>query len=110
MSAQLRVGLIGVKGVFLEKPVGCPLREVDEMIAAAERDGVAVAVNHVRSFEPGYRRAAELISGGEIGDVAGRWPARPTCPGFSPRRADAPGTKPGSVVGRPGGRADQQTA
>lgn len=61
----------GVRGVFLEKPVACTLRDADEMIDAAEANGVSVVVNHFRSFEPGFRQAGRLISDGEIGDVVG---------------------------------------
>jgi predicted dehydrogenase len=66
----------GVRGIFLEKPVGQSLREVDQMLAIVEQKGIAVAVNHVRTFDPYYRRVRRLIEQGTIGDLHGimaRW-------------------------------------
>lgn len=58
-----------VRGVFMEKPVGQTLREVDAMIAAADAAGIASVVNHVRTFDPYYRRIRWLIETGAIGTV-----------------------------------------
>jgi predicted dehydrogenase len=59
----------GVRGVFMEKPIGRTLREADAMIAATDRAGIAVVVNHVRTFDPYYRRVRWLIETGAIGRV-----------------------------------------
>jgi predicted dehydrogenase len=59
----------GVRGVFLEKPICRTLREADAMITATAAAGVAVAVNHVRTFDPYYRRIRWLIATGAIGRV-----------------------------------------
>jgi predicted dehydrogenase len=59
----------GVRGVFMEKPLARTLREVDTMIAAADRGGIKVVVNHVRTFDPYYRRIRWLIETGAIGRV-----------------------------------------
>ena len=45
----------GVRGVFMEKPIGRTLREADDMIAATDQAGIRVVVNHVRTFDPYYR-------------------------------------------------------
>ncbi|MFN8591075.1 MAG: Gfo/Idh/MocA family oxidoreductase [Thermomicrobiales bacterium] len=58
-----------VRGVFMEKPVGQTLREVDVMIAAADAAGIRSVVNHVRTFDPYYRRIRWLIETGAIGTV-----------------------------------------
>jgi predicted dehydrogenase len=59
----------GVRGVLMEKPIGQTLREADAMIAAADRAGIKVAVNHVRTFDPYYRRIRWLLETGVIGRV-----------------------------------------
>ena len=59
----------GVRGVFMEKPIGRTLREADTMIAATDAAGIKVVVNHVRTFDPYYRRIRELIANGAIGRV-----------------------------------------
>src|SRR5215207_9376135 len=59
----------GVRGVYMEKPIGRTLREADEMIAAADQAGIKVVVNHVRTFDPYYRRIRWLIESETIGRV-----------------------------------------
>jgi predicted dehydrogenase len=59
----------GVRGIYLEKPIAQSLREADAMIAAFRRHGVAVAVNHMRTWDPLYGRVRELIAGGAIGSL-----------------------------------------
>ncbi|MEA2597423.1 MAG: hypothetical protein QOF01_3892 [Thermomicrobiales bacterium] len=59
----------GVKGVFMEKPIARSLREADAMIAAFEARGIKSVVNHVRTFDPYYRRVRWLIETGAIGDL-----------------------------------------
>jgi predicted dehydrogenase len=59
----------GVRGVFMEKPIGRTLREADAMIAAADAANIKVVVNHVRTFDPYFRRIRALIEGGAIGRV-----------------------------------------
>jgi predicted dehydrogenase len=59
----------GVRGVYMEKPIGRTLREADEMIAASDQAGIKVVVNHVRTFDPYYRRIRWLIESETIGRV-----------------------------------------
>jgi predicted dehydrogenase len=59
----------GARGVFMEKPICRTLREADAMIAAADGAGIKVVVNHVRTFDPYYRRIQWLIESGAIGRV-----------------------------------------
>jgi predicted dehydrogenase len=59
----------GVKGIFCEKPIATTLDDADQMIAAAERTGVKVVVNHTRRFDPFYRQARWLIEQGAIGPL-----------------------------------------
>lgn len=67
----LAVAERGVKGIYLEKPIAQSLREADRMIAAIERRGVTVVVNHLRTFDPYYRRVRWLIDQGVIGALQG---------------------------------------
>jgi phthalate 4,5-cis-dihydrodiol dehydrogenase len=55
------------KHVLIEKPMAVTLEEADEMIAAAERRGVLLAVNVKHSFEPRIRRLREFVLSGELG-------------------------------------------
>ena len=41
--------------LLVEKPLAAHLKEADEILAAAERGGAALAVGHVERFQPGVR-------------------------------------------------------
>jgi predicted dehydrogenase len=58
-----------VKAIFLEKPIAQSLVEADRLIAAFEARGVAVAINHTRTWDPHYTTIRRLIAEGAIGDV-----------------------------------------
>jgi predicted dehydrogenase len=68
-EAFAAVAASGARGVFMEKPIAQSLGEADAMIAAADGAGLAVVVNHVRTFDPYYRRIRWLIETGAIGRV-----------------------------------------
>lgn len=55
------------KHVFCEKPMGLNLRECDEMIGAAERNGIVLQIGFMRRFDPEFEAAAARIEAGEIG-------------------------------------------
>ncbi|MGN6359569.1 MAG: Gfo/Idh/MocA family protein [Thermomicrobiales bacterium] len=57
----------GIRGIFCEKPIATTLADADRMIAAAERSGAKVLVNHTRRFDPFYRQAKWLLDEGAIG-------------------------------------------
>lgn len=59
----------GVRGIFCEKPIATTLPDADRMIAAAERSGAQVVVNHTRRFDPFYRQAKWLLDEGAIGPL-----------------------------------------
>jgi predicted dehydrogenase len=63
------VAASGVKGVFMEKPIARSLREADEMVAAFDQAGIKTVVNHLRTFDPYYRRIRWLIETGAIGKL-----------------------------------------
>jgi predicted dehydrogenase len=55
------------KHVLLEKPMALNVEECDQIIAAAEREGVTVGVSHNQLFYPPHVRARELIESGALG-------------------------------------------
>jgi len=59
----------GTKFIFIEKPMGCSLTEVDEMTQAAESKGIPIIVDYSRHWTPHLLRLQELVRDGLIGDV-----------------------------------------
>jgi predicted dehydrogenase len=59
----------GVDGVFCEKPMATSLGEAEDMVDAAERNGVKLTVGHQRRFDPVHERARDLVADGAIGEV-----------------------------------------
>jgi predicted dehydrogenase len=55
--------------VLCEKPVALDLVEADEMIIVSERTGAKLAINTQRHTDPVYRRAANLVRDGIIGEL-----------------------------------------
>ena len=56
------------KHVFLEKPMAMSLQECDAIIAATERQSVALQIGFMRRFDPDFVAAAERVFAGEIGE------------------------------------------
>ena len=60
----------GVKAIWAEKPISLSLAEADEMGGGLPRaEGVALAINCARRWNPFFSEARKLIDEGEIGDV-----------------------------------------
>lgn len=57
------------KHVMVEKPLATTLAEADDMIAAAERNHVALMTCHTVLFEPGAQHVEEIIRSGAVGDI-----------------------------------------
>lgn len=57
----------GVKGIFCEKPIATTLEDADAMIAACERNGVKMSVNHSRRWWPIFHKVRHTIGRGAIG-------------------------------------------
>ena len=55
--------------VFLEKPAGLSLRQCDEVIAAADRTGGRVAVNHELRVSHQWKAVRDIVAAGDIGPV-----------------------------------------
>lgn len=59
----------GVKGIFLEKPIANRLSDAEQVVAACADADIPVAVNHTRRGDAVYRKAAELVQSGTLGDL-----------------------------------------
>ncbi|MDA5095828.1 Gfo/Idh/MocA family oxidoreductase [Aliiroseovarius sp. KMU-50] len=55
--------------VLVEKPLGTSAKEAAKLVEAAEKRNVPLLVGHHRRHNPLIRKAHEVVSGGEIGDV-----------------------------------------
>lgn len=55
--------------IFLEKPMGCSLLEVDEMTKAAEAKNIPIIVDYSRHWAPHLIKLQELVKNGLIGSV-----------------------------------------
>ena len=56
------------KAILCEKPMATNLGECDDMLIAARRNDVKVAIAHQRRFNPVWTDARELIADGAIGE------------------------------------------
>jgi len=57
------------KFIFLEKPMGCSLKEVDEMTKAADAKGIPLIGDYSRHWAPHLIRLQELVKNGLVGNV-----------------------------------------
>ena len=57
------------KHVLVEKPTAVTISEIEDLIAAAEKNSVKVAPVHNYIYEPSVLRAKEMIDSGKIGDL-----------------------------------------
>jgi predicted dehydrogenase len=55
------------KHIFCEKPMALTIEDCDEMIAAADQNGVLLQLGFMRRFDPDFEAAAARIDAGEIG-------------------------------------------
>jgi predicted dehydrogenase len=68
-EVTMRVIEAGTKVIFLEKPAGCSLNEVDEMTEASDKKGIAIVVDYSRHWAPHLIKIQELIEDGIIGEI-----------------------------------------
>jgi predicted dehydrogenase len=66
---QVRRAAAAGKHVFVEKPFALSLAEADEMIAAAERAGIVLAVGFNRRFHPSMARLRDAVRSGRLGTI-----------------------------------------
>lgn len=70
------------KHIFCEKPMAMDEQECDEMIQAAQKNGVKLQIGFMRRFDESFQEAKRLIEAGEIGEVVSvrshtRGPSKP---------------------------------
>ena len=58
----------GVEGIWCEKPMATSLGEAEDMIEAADRNGVKLTVAHQYRFNPVHEKARQLVADGAVGD------------------------------------------
>jgi phthalate 4,5-cis-dihydrodiol dehydrogenase len=66
-SDHARLAFANRKHVLIEKPMTITLADADEMIGAAESNGVLLGVNVKHSFEPRIQKLSEFARTGEYG-------------------------------------------
>ncbi|MCM3728884.1 Gfo/Idh/MocA family oxidoreductase [Neobacillus cucumis] len=66
---HVRIAAAAKKHIIVEKPLATTLEEADEMIQAAEENGVKLIVGHSHSFEPPIQKMKEIIDSGKMGRV-----------------------------------------
>lgn len=59
----------GARAVYCEKPIAASAEEADRMLAASQRTGALLVVNHNRHFNPNYRQLADFVASGGLGDL-----------------------------------------
>jgi predicted dehydrogenase len=59
----------GVRGVLCEKPIALTLEEADAMLAACDRSGTRLAINHQTRMIPSTVVAERLVREGAIGEL-----------------------------------------
>jgi predicted dehydrogenase len=61
------------KVILCEKPMATSLGEADAMVTASERNGVRLAIGHMRRFYRGWEEARRLVAEGAIGTPQKVW-------------------------------------
>ncbi len=59
----------GVKAIWSEKPLALTLADADAMLAVCREQGVQMAVNCSRRWNPYFTEARRLVATGELGDL-----------------------------------------
>ena len=59
----------GVKAIWAEKPMALSLEEADAMVRTCREEGVALAINCARRWNPYYTDARNMIEAGVLGNI-----------------------------------------
>jgi predicted dehydrogenase len=59
----------GIKGILCEKPLASSLADADRIVAAVERNGTKMSVDHTRSWYPTFQAVRKEIRAGAIGPL-----------------------------------------
>jgi predicted dehydrogenase len=66
---QVRRAATAGKHVFVEKPFALTLAEADQMLAAADKAGILLAVGFNRRFHPSMTRLRDAVRAGRLGTI-----------------------------------------
>ena len=58
-----------VKAIFCEKPMGLTDADAEDIVGVCERNGVVLAVNYMRRWDPVYQAVQDLIASGSVGEL-----------------------------------------
>ena len=64
-AAAIRAG----KHVIVEKPAGISVRQIDELIALAQKPGVCVRIGFNHRYHPAFLKAREIFQSGVMGEL-----------------------------------------
>jgi predicted dehydrogenase len=64
-AAAIRAG----KHVIVEKPAGISVKQIDELISLAEKNGVCVRVGFNHRYHPAFIKAREIFASGVMGEL-----------------------------------------
>lgn len=69
--AEIAVACVdhGVRAIYCEKPIATRVADAERMLAACDKVGALLAINHNRRFNPNNRRLRDLIAGGGLGKL-----------------------------------------
>ena len=67
--ALAQKSLLAGKHIFIEKPMAASSAECENLIEIAESKGLVLMVDHTFLFSSAVRKIAELVRGGDIGDI-----------------------------------------
>lgn len=59
----------GVRAIYCEKPIATRLPDAEQMVAACEKAGALLIINHNRHFNPNYRRLRDFIAADGLGQL-----------------------------------------
>ncbi len=67
--ATIAAAEAGARGIFCEKPMAFDLEEADRMIAACDRAGAKLVIDHSMRFEKNFIEVKAMIERGDIGNL-----------------------------------------
>lgn len=67
--ALLALDSPGLRGILMEKPIALTLDQARTVVERAGQKGVALAVNYIRRYAPGFQELKAYLAGGVLGDL-----------------------------------------
>jgi UDP-2-acetamido-3-amino-2,3-dideoxy-glucuronate N-acetyltransferase len=61
--------ILSGKDVFVEKPLALTIREGEELVELAKKNGGILMVGHILHYHPAVKKLKEIISKGELGKI-----------------------------------------